>query len=190
MIWIIILLVIALLLFLPISADVSFELLGGIDRLRVKAGLAAPFITVFDSSKKKKVKNKEKKPKEEKEEEDKEENKKKKKSFEDIKKILNLAADILTFLKKRLKIILLKLHFHMGFDDAAKTGIATGSAWGFLYDFVSLCDRKFNLKKHSVHVSPDFTQEVFETDINVKISIRLIYAIIVAIKFLKGMKKL
>ena len=192
MTWIIILLVIVVILLLPLKANVSFLLLGGTDKLCVKAGLMVPVIKVFDSDKKKKKKEPEKEEKQEEEEhgESGEKEKKKKKSFEDIKKILNLAADTFAFLKKHLVILKLKLHFHMGLDDAAKTGIAVGSAWGFLYDFVSLCGRQFKLKKFSVHVAPDFTQEVFETDINVRISIRIIYAIIVAFKILKGMRKL
>ncbi|MBO4896726.1 MAG: DUF2953 domain-containing protein [Clostridia bacterium] len=190
---IIVLAVLALLLLLPVKADVSFLLLGGQDRLCVKAGIVAPFLTVFDSTKKKAKKKKKKEESEtEKEEPDKKKEKKNKKkySFEQIKKLLKMVFDALAFVKKHLVISNLKLHFHMGFDDAAQTGIAVGSAWGFLYDFVALCDRKFKLKKHSVHVAPDFTQEVFETDLNVKLSFKLIYAIIVAVKILKGMRKL
>ena len=189
MIWIVVLLIIVILLFAPLRADISFLLLEGENRLCVRAGIAAPFITVYDSSRKQKSKERKAQNKEKEEDID-SGNKKKKISFKDIKEVLNLALDIFGFLKKRLKIEFLKLHFHIGLDDAAQTGIVTGSAWGFLYDFVSICDRQFKLKKHSVHVSPDFTQEVFETDINIKVSFRLIYAITVAIKFLKGMKKL
>ena len=171
MIWIILLLIIVILLLAPLCADMSYG-------------------KVFERESTEKKKKRKEQKNQDKEERSDSAKKKKKTSFKSIKEILNFALDIFGFLKKRLEIEILKLHFHIGFDDAAETGIVTGSAWGFLYDFVSICDKRFKLKKHSVHVSPDFTQEVFETDINIRVSLRLIYAITVAIKILKGMKKL
>ena len=170
---IIVLAVLALLLFLPVKADVSFVLLDGHDRLCVKAGLIAPVIKIVDSGKKK-VKKKENKEGTGETDGKKEKKEKKKYSFEQFKKLMNMVFDVLAFVKKHLVSSNLKLHFHIGLDDAAQTGITVGSAWGFLYDFAALCDRQFVLKKHSVHVAPDFTREVFETDINVIISLILI----------------
>ena len=184
----------AILLIMPLCAEIEYLLLekGG-GRLRIKVGLITPFVSVADTGKKPKEKKKKRKKSEKQKKDDGKEKKedgkaKKKTSFEDIKDIIKAVADALAVLKKRLVIDKLKLHFHIGTGDAAKTGVATGSAWGALGGIVSLLKSRFNLKGYSVNVVPAFTKELFETDIDVKLKIKVIYILVMGIKILKGMK--
>ena len=175
-----IILLICILLILPVSLDLKYLYLGGSGRMTVRAGISALHVTVFDSAKQEKMKTEESKKDDEKKKE-----KKEKLDFGRMKKILSESLKFLSYLSKRLTVDRLKLHFHIGLEDAAATGIATGAAWAFLYDFVSLCDNKLKLKSHSVNVCPDFREEVFETDIMLVISIRIIFAVILAVKAMK-----
>ena len=184
-----IILLICILLILPVSLDLKYLYLGGSGRMTVRAGILALHVTVFDSAKQEKMKTEEseeaKKDDEKKEDESAKKEKKEKLDFGRMKKILSESLKLLSYLSKRLTVDRLKLHFHIGLEDAAATGIATGAAWAFLYDFVSLCDNKLKLKSHSVNVCPDFREEVFETDIRLVISIRIIFAVILAVKAMK-----
>lgn len=178
-----IILLICILLILPVSLDLKYLYLGGSGRMTVRAGISALHVTVFDSAKQEKKKTAE--SEEAKKDDEKKKEKKEKLDFGRMKKILSESLNLLSYLSKRLTVDRLKLHFHIGLEDAAATGIAIGAAWAFLYDFVSLCDNKLKLKSHSVNVCPDFKEEVFETDIRLVISIRIIFAVILAVKAMK-----
>lgn len=183
-----IILLICILLVLPVSLDLKFLYLGGSGRITVRAGISRLAFGIFDSAEKQKKKEYAEKSKEIKKDNNKAE--KEKLDFGKTKTLLAEGLKLLSYFSKRLTVERLKLHFHIGFDDAAATGIATGAAWAFLYDFVSLCDNKLKLKSHSVNVCPDFTKEVFETDIRLVLNIRIIFALILAVKTMKLYSKM
>jgi len=179
----IILLCILLLCIMPVKVDVSYLLYKNENAFKIRAGVLFPFITVFDSSKKKKVKESSA---------EKEGNKRPKReiNFEFIKEIMSHCAKLFAYFKKHLVIEKFKLHFHIGADEAALTGIATGAAWGALYDIAAVFDRNFKLKEKNIHVCPKFDGAIFETDINVRISIRFYNLLVFAGKTYKSLKEL
>lgn len=180
----VILCILATVLFCPVCVEVSYLLYKSENKFTLSAGIIRPFIK-FGSKKPKAEKCEEK----EKSDAVKEKNKKKM-SFEAIKNIISEVIVLFTYFKRYLVIKKLKLHFHIGADDAAVTGIATGAAWGALYDTVAVIDNNFTLKDKNIHVCPNFTEKVFETDICVRVSIKIWYLLIFAIKTYKAVKKL
>ena len=172
-------------LFCPLCVDVSYLLYREQNVFALKVGLFKPFVTLYKSDEKKKKKEKSKKNNAKGEEKE-----KKKMSFEVIKNIISEVADLFDYFRKHLNITRFKLHFHIGADDAALVGIASGAAWGAVHDIASVMDKKFNLKDKNLHVCPNFTKKVFECDINVRLSVKVIYVLIFAAKTHRAIKKL
>lgn len=76
------------------------------------------------------------------------------------------------------------LHFRIGLGDAAKTGIAVGAMWALLYDGLAFCDYIGTVKNHYFEVAPDYKEEGFESVGKIKLSLRVIDALIIALRFL------
>lgn len=166
-VFLIVLIIIGLILFIPIKVKATYLLYRDTNRILVRGGLFTEFITLYDSTKPKKE--------------------------IDLEVVLALLKETLNefvFFKKRLTFDNLKLHFHIGFEDAAYCGITTGLTWSALYNILSLVDHNFKLKKHSLHICPEFNKKVFETDIELRVSIRIIFLLIFAYKAYKSIKKL
>lgn len=177
---------IALLLISPVKVYVSYNK----DRFLIKAGISALKFTVYNSLKKK---NKSKKPQDTKKAEKtekKEEKKKNKLSLKKIKNIFALLFDTLKFLKKHLVFYDFKIKLNFGLNSAAETGIATGAAWGLLYNIAGLIDRTFNLKKHEVDVKPDFENETFGLNFRCEAGLRLFWALAMTFAILKNLNKI
>lgn len=174
----------ALLMFCPVCVDASYLLYKEQNVFTLKTGLFLPFITLYKSGEKKQKKEKNKKS-------DVSGGKEKKKmSFEVVKNIISEVSDLFDYFRKHLKITRFKLHFHIGADDAAMTGIASGAAWGAVYDLAAIMKNKFTLKDKNLHVCPNFTEKIFECDINVRLSVKIFYVLIFALKTHKAIKKL
>ncbi len=65
-------------------------------------------------------------------------------------------------LKKRLTFENIYFAFTFGLGDAPKTGIATGSAWGIVYNLFALLCRVSNVKNHKFNITPDFENECYD----------------------------
>lgn len=65
-------------------------------------------------------------------------------------------------LKKRITFENIYLALTFGLDDAARTGIATGSAWGVAYNLFALLCRVSNVKNHKINITPDFENETYD----------------------------
>ena len=176
----IILCLIAAILICPLNAEISYLLNKRKNVLKVNRGPLKPFIPVYKSGEK----NQKKSGKND------GEKKKTEMSIEIIKDIISEVALLFSYFKRHLKILNLKLHFHIGADDAALTGILSGGAWGMAYDIAALIENKFNLKNKNIHVCPNFTEKVFETDISVRLSVKVFYLLIFAVKTYRAVKKL
>jgi len=177
----IILCLIAAILICPLNAEISYLLYKDENVLKVKIGPLKPFITVYKSGEKKQKESGKN---------DGGEKKKTEMTIEIIKDIISEIALLFSYFKSHLKILNLKLHFHIGADDAALTGILSGGAWGAAYDIAALIENKFNLKNKNIHVCPNFTEKVFETDISVRLSVKVFYLLIFAVKTYRAVKKL
>lgn len=65
-------------------------------------------------------------------------------------------------LKKRLTFENIYFALTFGLGDAARTGIATGSAWGIVYNLFALLCRVSNVKNHKFNITPDFENECYD----------------------------
>lgn len=65
-------------------------------------------------------------------------------------------------LKKRITFENMYFALTFGLGDAAKTGIATGSAWGVVYNLFALICRISNVKNHKFSITPDFENECYD----------------------------
>lgn len=173
-------------LFCPVCVNMSYLLYKEQNVFTLKTGLFVPFITLYKSGSEKN--NKQEKNK--KDNENGEVKEKKKMSFEVIKNIISEVSDLFAYFKKHLSITNFKLHFHIGTGDAALTGITSGAAWGALYDVAAVFANKFKLKDKNLHVCPNFSEKIFECDINVRLSVKVLYVLIFAVKTHNAIKKL
>ncbi len=87
-------------------------------------------------------------------------------------------------IRKGFRIENASLHFRIGLGDAANTGIATGAMWALLYDGLAFCDYVGAVKSHYFEVAPDYKEEGFESVGKIKLSFRVIDALIIALRFL------
>ncbi len=65
-------------------------------------------------------------------------------------------------LKKRITFENIYFALTFGLEDAAMTGIATGSAWGVVYNLFALLCRISNVKNHKFNITPDFEKECYD----------------------------
>lgn len=95
-------------------------------------------------------------------------------------------------IKKKIKLECLDFSLVFGLDDAAHTGIATGAAWGSVYNIFSFVDRLFTIKGHSFKITPVFDGEYldmdFETKIRFSISNIVSLASVIFINYIKSEK--
>ena len=65
-------------------------------------------------------------------------------------------------LKKRLTFENIYFALTFGLGDAARTGIATGGAWGIAYNLFAIICRVSNVKNHKFNITPDFENETYD----------------------------
>lgn len=84
---------------------------------------------------------------------------------------------------KKIKIENIDFDMTFGLDDAAHTGIATGAAWGSLYNVFGFVSSLFRVKSHKFNITPVFDGEcfVFSFDTKMKFSLSNILAIAFAV---------
>ncbi len=64
--------------------------------------------------------------------------------------------------KKRLTFENIYFALTFGLGDAARTGIATGTVWGIVYNLFALICRISNVKNHKFNITPDFENEAYD----------------------------
>ncbi len=186
-----ILLLIALLLFLPITAQIKFK-----DDLSLKVKFLG--ITVY------KLKEKQEKPKTEKPEKEKTKQKPKEKEqgifsklkakhgFKGaIKEIFDFASSVIREIKPQLlkiKFRKFKLDLIIVGEDAAMTAIEYGAVCGIVYPVLSFIDQNLNIKLKQINVEAGFkhSESSFSTSFDVKANAFLL--LIIAFKALKEYK--
>lgn len=84
---------------------------------------------------------------------------------------------------KKIKIENIDFDMTFGLDDAAHTGIATGAAWGSLYNVFGFVSSLFRVKSHKFNITPVFDGEcfVFNFDTKIKFSLSNLLAIAFAV---------
>lgn len=101
--------------------------------------------------------------------------KKTSKTFKTVKKIY---AKNRWHIRNSLNVEKLDFHIKFGLSDAAVTGIATGAIWTLLYSLTALIAQVGTLKKHYFEVCPVFTEKGLICQGSVKLSVRMIDAIV------------
>ncbi len=94
------------------------------------------------------------------------------------------------YVVRKIKVEKLELDLTFGLDDAAHTGIATGAAWGSLYNIYAFIDRLFLVKSHSFNITPVFEGECldlkFEAEVYFSLSNILAIGIAVFTNYMKA----
>ena len=73
------------------------------------------------------------------------------------------------YVRKKIKVETLNFSMTFGLDDAAHTGIATGAAWGSVYNIFGFLDKLFIVKSHNFSITPVFDGEAFKMSLESKI---------------------
>lgn len=98
------------------------------------------------------------------------------------------------YVRGKIKVENIDFNMTFGLDDAAHTGIATGAAWGSLYNIFGFVSSLFKVKSHKFNIIPVFDGEcfAFSFDTKVKFSLSNILAIAFAvmINYIKAKTKI
>ena len=92
-------------------------------------------------------------------------------------------------IQKSLVIEKVNIHIKFGLFDAMQTGIMTGALWSLLYSALALADSVGTVKKHFFEVAPVYTEPGFISEGRVKLSVRLISALILGVRLYTTYKK-
>lgn len=76
-------------------------------------------------------------------------------------------------IRKRLVVEMLELDVAFGLSDAAQTGIATGIAWGVLYNIYAQADRFVTVQSHNFCITPSFNSQGYRAAFSVTLKVRL-----------------
>ncbi len=101
-----------------------------------------------------------------------------KKASQTFKTVKKIYAKNRWHIRNSLKVEKLDFHIKFGLSDAAATGIATGAIWTMLYSLTALISQVGTLKKHYFEVCPVFTEKGLICQASVKLSVRMIDAIV------------
>ena len=85
-------------------------------------------------------------------------------------------------IQKTLVIENVNIHLKFGLFDAMQTGIMTGAVWSLLYSALALATSVGSVKKHFFEVVPVYTEAGFISEGKIKLSVRLISAVILAVR--------
>lgn len=88
------------------------------------------------------------------------------------------------FLRKRLVLKNIEANVDFGLSDAAKTGIATGAVWTFIYNVFGFITRIFTVENHKFNVKPDYNNEKFFVSIDGILTFRIANIISIALYLL------
>lgn len=98
------------------------------------------------------------------------------------------------YIKRKIKIYNFDFDMTFGLDDAAHTGVATGAAWGSIYNVFGFVSNLFTVKSHKFTITPVFDRECFSFEFSSKIRFSifniLALAFAVMINYLKSRKKI
>ena len=192
---------IVILLHIPIPFELEYQYGGNAaddanaDVKKLKFKIA--HITVVSGKKKNKPKKESELKKSKKSENDDSGKKKGFKAFMDaisgVKNIIKeLKPDIsrmLGYLKKKIDCRLLRIHLEAGFDDAAKTGIAAGAAYGTVYGAAAMIYNTVGVKDMDIQVRPNFMQSGVRLYIKSIFTISLAHIIRAVFMLLKMYRK-
>lgn len=116
--------------------------------------------------------------------------KKLKKLSETLKTVKTLYAKNRWHIRDALVVENLDFHVKFGLSDAAKTGIAIGEVWTVLYIARAFIAQVGTLRKHYFEVCPSYNEEVFACQGSIKLSIRMISAMVLCTKLYLTYKKI
>ncbi len=106
--------------------------------------------------------------------------------FSVFKSIEDDLIDILQYAKKHaVTVKYLKFIMDFGMADAMQTGIATGAAYGTVYNVIGFLNRNISVEECVVKINPDFERTHLEIDIKCIFRIKNVHIIVIALKALK-----
>ena len=191
-----IILFLLILLFLPLTVDLSYS-----DKLLLKVKYSG--ITLFNNSKAKKTKKVKKTQRKRNDGENKKPTKKKDNfvvstykqkgllgTIKYFSNILSLVLKKLWWLIKRLKFKKFKLDLAIATNDAADTAIEYGKTCAALYPVLSLLQTNINFKPQEINVRADFEKNKTELKASILLTTSLLNYLILAISALMQFIKL
>ena len=116
--------------------------------------------------------------------------KKLKKLSETLKTVKTLYTKNRWHIRDALVVENLDFHVKFGLSDAAKTGIAIGEVWTVLYIARAFIAQAGTLRKHYFEVCPSYNEEVFACQGSIKLSIRMISAMVLCTRLYLTYKKI
>ncbi len=108
-----------------------------------------------------------------------------------VKEILSLILDILKATKKhflRVKIRKVKLDLIVVGSDAAQTAVEYGAICGFVYPILSLMEQNLNIKYKNINIEAGFKHTDSQFGISADIKANSVLLLIIAVKVLKEYK--
>ena len=171
-----IILVLALILFIPLKADISYT------AKKIKIGLAAG---PFRIKMKKADKAKEKAPAES----EKKAGNEKKLSFDDGINLLSAFYESSRAIRRTVKVEKLELSALYGSGDAAATGFLIGIAYAEIYKLIGLVSCIFTVDPPIITITPCYEDEpVFDSEFELRVKTNAAKALYTAVKFYKKYK--
>ncbi|WP_430784764.1 DUF2953 domain-containing protein [Virgibacillus flavescens] len=110
--------------------------------------------------------------------------------YHDGKKLLFMANDSVwsvLWIMKKIQIHKFQWHTNVGSGEASSGGLLSGGIWSIKGAVIAFLHQTSNVKcQFHVNVIPFFQQKLFQTQINMKVSIRIGPAIIGGLKFIRS----
>lgn len=110
--------------------------------------------------------------------------------FRSIRRLYEIIKKINIYLMKKLEVVDFSIDMDFGAGDAAATGILGGVAWMVIGALEAFFCSNFNTKKHSMKVKPNFNQMALNVKVNCIFRIKIVYIILVAIKYFIYQRKM
>lgn len=109
--------------------------------------------------------------------------------IEEIKRMYHKSRLIIHKYKKSFEYILSKVKLdslswetELGLEDAALTAICTGALWSVKYNILSAISQRSSPRKTYINVVPNYSNIIFEVDLNCIIRVRIANIIITAMR--------
>lgn len=102
--------------------------------------------------------------------------------YQKSRKMLHRYKKIMDYMLSKIKIDFLKWKTEIGLEDAALTAVSVGAAWSLKYNILSIISQKSAIQKVNIDVIPNYSNIIFQVDLNCIIRIKIVNIIITALK--------
>lgn len=103
--------------------------------------------------------------------------------LENAKKVYGTIESMRLYFAKRLRLKNLSIDIEIGTGDAAYTGLLTGMGWAAAGTVISFVTNIFKTENVRVNIKPDFAKKKLKVELLGIFNIKLVYIIVVGIKY-------